>query len=243
VAVVNEAAARRLWPGRSPVGERLVMPERDLAFTVVGVAADIPALDPDAPVRPEVYWPYFQLTRWGSYIVVRTGGAPPPGLAAALRDRLAEVSPELEPARVSVLDELLGRRLVSPRFNALLLGGFAGVALLLAAVGITGLVAYRVTHRTREIGIRLALGATDTRVVQGFLWEGARLVAAGVAVGTVGALLLTRFLGSLLAGTSPTDPVTFGVVVTGMLLIGMVATWIPARRASRVDPQMALRAE
>lgn len=243
VAIVNEAAARRLWPGRSPIGERLVMPEMDLAFTVVGIAADIPAFDPDDPVRPEVYWPYFQLSRWGAFFVVRTGAEPPAGLAAAIRDRLANVAADLEPARVSVLDELVGRRLVSPRFNTLLLGSFAAVALLLAAVGIAGLIAYRVTHRVREIGIRLALGATQRRVVGAFLWEGGRLVVVGVAVGTVGALLLTRFLGSLLAGTSPTDPLAFGVVVVGMLLIGILAAWLPARRASRVDPLTALRAE
>jgi len=241
VAVVNEAAARRLWPGRSPIGERLV--EERLEFTVVGVAADIPGLDPDAPVRPEVYRPYFQHTRWGAHFVVRTDGVPSPGMGAAIRDRLGEVSAELEPAQVSALNDLLGRRLVSPRFNALLLGGFAAVGLLLAAVGITGLIAYRVTHRVREIGIRLALGATETRVVSGFLWEGGRLVVAGVAVGTGGALLLARFLGSLLAGTSPTDPSAFGAVAVGMLAVGLAAAWIPARRASRVDPITALRAE
>jgi putative ABC transport system permease protein len=243
VAIVNEAAARRLWPGRSAIGGRLVMTESGADFTVVGVAADIPSLEPDAPVRPEVYWPYFQLTRWGSFFVVRTDDAPPPGLAAAIRDRLGAVSPELEPAGVSTLGDLLDRRLVSPRFNAILLGSFAGVALLLAAVGIGGLVAYRVTHRVREIGIRLALGATDTTVARGFLWEGGRLVVAGVAAGTVGALALTRFLGSLLAGTSPTDPMAFGAVATSMLVIGLAAAWIPARRASRVDPLTALRAE
>ncbi|HEX9630995.1 MAG TPA: ABC transporter permease [Gemmatimonadales bacterium] len=242
VAIVNEAAARRLWPGRSPIGERLVMPEMGLEFSVIGLVADIPALRPDAPPRPEVFWPFFQLPRWGGYIVVRAeGGAP--GLAAAVRDRLREVSPELEPAQVSALDEVLGRRLVSPRFNVLLLGSFAGVALLLAAVGITGLVAYRVTHRVREIGIRLALGATDARVVSRFVWEGGRLVLLGVAIGTLGALGLTRLLGSMLAGTSPTDPATFAAVVLGMLGVGLAAAWLPARRASRVDPLTALRAE
>jgi ABC-type antimicrobial peptide transport system permease subunit len=144
---------------------------------------------------------------------------------------------------VSALDEVLGRRLVSPRFNVLLLGSFAGVALLLAAVGITGLVAYRVTHRVREIGIRLALGATDARVVSRFVWEGGRLVLLGVAIGTLGALGLTRLLGSMLAGTSPTDPATFAAVVLGMLGVGLAAAWLPARRASRVDPLTALRAE
>ena len=242
VAIVNEAAARRLWHGRSPIGERLVMPEMGLEFSVVGLAADIPALRPDAPPRPEVFWPFFQLPRWGGYIVVRAEGEAP-GLAAAVRDRLREVSPELEPARLSALDEVLGRRLVSPRFNALLLGSFAGVALLLAAVGITGLVAYRVTHRVREIGIRLALGATDARVVSRFVWEGGRLVLLGVAIGTLGALGLTRLLGSMLAGTSPTDPATFAAVVLGMLGVGLAAAWVPARRASRVDPLTALRAE
>jgi len=242
VAVVNEAAARRLWPGRSPIGERLVMPEMALEFSVVGLAADIPSLQPDVPTRPEVYWPFFQLTRWGSYFVVRTEGDVP-GLGAAVRDRLREISPELDPGRVSALDELLGRRLVSPRFNVLLLGSFAGVALLLAVVGIAGLVAYRVTHQVREIGIRLALGATDARVVARFVWEGGRPVLLGVAVGTAGALGLTRLLGSMLAGTSPTDPAVFFAVVAGMVGVGLAAAWLPARRVSRVDPLTALRAE
>lgn len=242
VAVVNETAARRLWPGRSPIGERFVMTGMGLEFSVIGVVADIPLLEPNVPVRPEVYWPFFQYTRWGGFIVVRAAGAPP-GLAAAIRDRLREVSPELEPARVSAFDDLVGRRLVSPRFNALLLGSFAGVALLLAAVGIAGLIAYRVSHRVREIGIRLALGATHTTVVARFVREGGILVATGVAVGAVGALGLTRLLGSMLAGTSPTDPATFTAVIVGMLAIGLVAAWIPARRASRVDPLTALRAE
>jgi predicted lysophospholipase L1 biosynthesis ABC-type transport system permease subunit len=218
------------------------MSEMGLEFSVVGLAADIPSLQPDVPTRPEVYWPFFQLTRWGSHFVVRTEGEAP-GLGAAMRDRLREISPELDPGRVSALDELLGRRLVSPRFNVLLLGSFAGVALLLAAVGIAGLVAYRVTHQVREIGIRLALGATDARVVARFVWEGGRLVLLGVAVGTVGALGLTRLLGSMLAGTSPTDPAAFTAVVAGMFGVGLAAAWLPARRASRVDPLTALRAE
>ena len=242
VAVVNETAARRLWPGRSPIGERLVMTRPNLELTVVGVVADIASLEPDAPVRPEVYWPFFQYTRWGAFIVVRAAGTPP-GLAMAIRERLREVSAELEPARVSALDDLVGRQLVSPRFNALLLGSFAIVALLLAAVGIAGLIAYRVGHRVREIGIRLALGATHASVVSRFVWEGGVLVAAGVVVGTLGALALTHLLGGMLAGTSPTDPLTFAVVVIGMLIVGGTAAWIPARRASRVDPLTALRAE
>jgi putative ABC transport system permease protein len=242
VAIVNETAARRLWPDRDPIGERLVMTEDGLEFTVVGVAPDIPSFQPDLPVRPQVFWPFFQLTRWGSFVIVRARGTPP-GLGNAIRARLRDVSSELEPARVSVLNDLVGRRLVSPRFNALLLGSFAGVALLLAAIGITGLVAYQVARRGREIGIRLALGATQGRVVTQFVREGFLLVAVGVALGTVGALALTRFLGSMLAGTSPTDPVAFGAVIVVMLAIGVVAAWTPARRATRVDPLRALRAE
>jgi len=236
------ALARRLWPGRSPIGERLVMTEQGLEFEVVGVVADVPSFEPDAPVRAEVYWPYFQLSRWGSFIVVRTRGNPP-GLATSIRDRLREMSAELAPSQMSALDDLIGRRLVSPRFNVLLLGSFAAVALLLAAIGIAGLVAYRVSHRVRETGIRLALGASGREVVTQFVREGAVPVAVGVAVGVVGALGLTRLLGSMLAGTSPTDPVTFAAVIGGMLAIGLGAAWIPARRASRVDPLSALRAE
>lgn len=242
VAVVNETLARRLWPGRSPIGQRLVMTRPAAEFAIVGVVADIPRFDPDAPVRPEVYWPYLQLTRWGAYFVVRTHGDPA-ALAAAIRSRLAEASAELEPSRVTPLTDLVGRYLVSPRFNALLLGSFAGVALLLAAVGIAGLTAYRVNHRVREIGVRLALGASERNVVSHFVREGGMLVITGVAAGTVGAIGLTRFLRGMLSGTSPTDPITFSAVMVGMLAIGFAAAWIPARRASRVDPIKALRAE
>jgi len=242
VAIVNETLARRLWPGRAAVGERFLMTREQLEFEVVGVVADVPAFQPDAPVRPEVYWPYFQLSRWGSFVVVRTQGDPP-GVANAIRARLSAITPEMEPSRVQPMNDLVDRRLVSPRFNALLLGSFAGVALLLAAIGIAGLVAYRVTHRVRETGIRLALGASGRMVVTQFVREGAILVGAGVGVGVIGALGLTRLLGSMLAGTSPTDPVTFAAVTVGMLAIGLGAAWIPARRASRVDPLEALRSE
>jgi putative ABC transport system permease protein len=242
VAVVNETLAARLWPGRSPIGQRLVMTRTAEAFTIVGVVADVPPFNPGAAVRPEVYWPYLQLTRWGAYFVVRTHGDRA-SLAGAVRKRLAEASPELDPSQVSLLDDVMARYLVSPRFNALLLSSFAGVALLLAAVGIAGLIAYRVSHRVREIGVRLALGASGGNVVAHFVREGGMLVVAGVAAGTVGAMGLTRFLRGMLSGTSPTDPVTFVAVTVGMLAIGFGAAWIPARRASRIDPIEALRAE
>lgn len=242
VAVVNETAARRLWPGQPALGQRFTIAAMEGELTVVGVAADVPPLRPDAPVRPEVYWPYFQAPRWGAYVVARgRGGAA--ALAAPLRARLRDVSPELEPAQVTGYPTIVHRRIVSPRFNVLLLGGFASVAVLLAAVGITGLVAYRVNRRTREIGIRLALGAGPAAVVGRFLREGAVLVGVGTLLGVAGAAAVTRLLGTMLAGTSPTDPATFGVVIVGMLGIGLAATWMPARRASRVDPLEALRGE
>jgi predicted permease len=244
VAIINETLARRLWPGRSPVGERIVIEvtEREAIMTVVGMVADVRPFQPDLPVRPAVYWPFFQLSRWGAYIVVRSDGTLP-GLPAAVRNRLRLVSAELEPSRVSTLDDFAGRQLVSPRFNALLLGSFAVVALLLAAVGISGLIAYRVSHREREIGIRMALGATTGEVVGQFVREGLVLVGIGVAAGAVGAVGLTRVLGAMLAGTSPTDPLSYVAVITGMLAIGVCSAWVPARRASRVDPLEALRAE
>jgi putative ABC transport system permease protein len=242
VAIVNETVARRFWPDRSPLGERLVMTEQNLEFTVVGVVADHRPFRPDAAVQPEVYWPFLQLTRGGSFVVVR---AEPftPALAAAVRNRLRAVAPELEPGRVSTLDERVAQQLVGPRFSALLLGSFAAVALLLAVIGIAGLIAYRVSHRVREIGLRMALGATTGAVVRQLVREGGVLVAVGVGAGVVGALALTRFLGAMLAGISPTDPTVFVAIVGVMLAVGLVAAWIPARRASRIDPQTALRAE
>jgi predicted permease len=242
VAIVNQALARRLWPDRTPIGERLEMVRPDLIFTVVGVVADVPPFEPRQPAQPEVYWPFFQYTRWGAHVVVRAEG-PAPGLPGAIAQRLREVSPELEPSRVSTLDELARRRLVSPRFNALLVGSFAGVALLLAVIGIAGMVAYRVSHRLREIGIRLALGATVGTVIAGFVREAGLLVLAGVGFGTVAALALTRLMRTMLAGTSPTDPAAFAAVTAGMLLVGLAAAWIPARRATRVAPHEALRSE
>jgi putative ABC transport system permease protein len=242
VAVVNEALARRLWPERSPIGERLIMTDPPLELTVIGVVADVPPFHPDAAASPEVYWPFFQFTRWASYVVVRAGGATP-NLAATIRDRLRGVSAELEPSGVSTLDDQVDRRLVSPRFNALLLGSFAAVAVLLAVIGVAGLIAYRVSRRGREIGVRLALGATAGAVVARFVREGGRLVLVGVVAGAAGALALTRYLRTMLAGTSPTDPATLLAVIGGMLAIGVAAAWIPARRASRVDPVTALRAE
>jgi putative ABC transport system permease protein len=226
------------------VGESLQIDlgDRQARVTVVGVVADVPPFQPNQPLAAEVYWPFFQETRWGAFVVVRAPGAPT-ALERTLSDRLRQVSPALDPGPLSTLSELVDQRLVSPRFNALLLSVFAVVALTLAAVGIGGLVAYEVSRRTREIGLRVALGARLPEIVRRFVVEGGTPVAAGVVAGTAGAMALSRFLGSMLAGTSPTDPVAFGAVVVGMLLVGLAAAVIPALRAGRVDPLTALRAD
>jgi putative ABC transport system permease protein len=242
VALVNETAARRLWPGVDPVGKSVWVDYPDAPLEVVGVVRDVPPLESGRPVEPEVYWPYAQLPRWGVFLVIRATGDP----AAVVRPaqaRLAELDPDLQAGRWSTLDELVGSELRQPRFTLLLVALFAAIAAILAAVGIYGLLSYVVARRTREIGVRMALGAERRRIETAVVAQALRLAVAGVVLGLAGAVAVSRLLQGLLHGVAPTDPWTYAAVAVLALAVTVVASWLPARRAGSLDPLEALRTE
>jgi putative ABC transport system permease protein len=241
VAVINETFARK-YLGTEPLGRRIYMMEHEADFTVVGVVRDVPPVKPGDDVAAEIFWSNRQAPRPATYFLVRTAGDPA-SVASAIRARLHDVDPDMHVSRVLTVREWLSRELVRPRFGAVLLTTFGALALLLAAIGTYGLIAYAVAQRTREIGIRMALGARPRAIVGEILARGMKLAGLGVALGFVGALGLTRLIRGMLAGVQANDPVSFGVSA-GLLVAGAVlACVLPARRASRVDPVVALRVE
>jgi predicted permease len=247
VVVVNEAFVRRHFPGADPIGRVLDRgapwwPGQPTQFTIVGVVADEPYLGVGRDADPATYYAHAQFPMGDMWLVVRTdlGAA---AVAPLLRERVWRLDPALPVEEVTPLRALLGTALAEPRFNASLLALFAGAALLLAAVGIYGILAYTVAQRTREIGVRLALGAAKGHVVRQVVGQGLRVAAAGVVLGTAGALALGRVLGALLQGVSGHDPAVLGGVALVLVSVAAAAAWLPARRASRIAPTVALRAE
>lgn len=243
VALINETAARRFWGDESPLGARLLPLEvGDTPLQIVGVVRDTPPFPPGTPVEPEVYWPYAQQTRWATYLTVRTAGDPGT-LVEAIRARLREVDPDLQASGWRSLEALRKRSLRSPRFAWFLIGAFAGVAAALAMVGVYGLLAYSVVQRRQELGIRLALGAQRKEIFATTLAQGLRWSSLGIGLGLLGAVALTRFLESLLHGVEPGDPVSFALSGLALLTVASVGCWLPAHRASRTDPVVALRSD
>jgi putative ABC transport system permease protein len=177
------------------------------------------------------------------WIVARTSLSNPATLANAIRGQLASLDRDIPLNQVRVFDEYMSRTLAKPRFNALLLSIFAGTALLLTAIGIYGVLAYSVSQRTNEIGIRIALGACQSNIFRLIVGQAMLLVAISMAIGLLGAFMATRFLGSLLYGVAAWDPITFASIATLITAVSFLACWLPARRAARVDPVIALRAE
>ncbi|HVG39302.1 MAG TPA: ABC transporter permease, partial [Pyrinomonadaceae bacterium] len=261
VALINETMARRYWPDGDPLGQRIFLgpPEemvpagilppgyRFIRWTIVGVIGDQKKRGLDQPVGPEV----FTLQEQGltndeparnMYFAIHTS-IPPTNLASAVRHQVQELDKEQPIAAVATMEELISDSLAQSRFGAITLGAFAALALTLAMAGIYGVMSYTVTQRTHEIGIRMALGARQSDVLRDVLREGMRLALAGGVCGLVLALALTRLLGSLLYGVSAADPVVYLSVGVVLLLVALVACLVPARRATRVDPLVALRYE
>ena len=241
VAILNETAARRYFGAAGPVRKRLRMKD-GRAMEIVGVVADVPPFTPGEPARPEIYWPYHQSPRWASYFVLRTAGDPA-ALAPLLTARLAAIDPDLAASQVATMEDLVNGELKRPRFNMLLIAVFAGLALTLAIVGVYGVIAASVEGRRRELGVRLALGASGRQLVGMVMREGMLLAAAGLAIGAAVALAVSRFARALLYGIQPTDPPTYLAIALVLALATLAACVIPARRASRVDPMEALRSE
>lgn len=240
VAVVNEALARRLWPGEDPIGRQL--PLLDDSLSVVGVVGNTRHEGLGQDPASEIYVPYLQQPTNSMQLAIRTA-TDPASLASAVRGQVAAIDPEQPVYNVATLEQMLSESMAPRRFNLLLLGLFALIALILAAVGIYGVMAFSVTQRTHEIGIRMALGAERRDVLRLVVRQGLRLTLAGVIFGVAGACALTRFLKSFLYGVRPTDPVTFVLVSALLVAVSILASYIPARRATRVDPMVALRYE
>ena len=246
VMVVNAVFARQVFPGEDPIGKRILLGDYDPEsprVTIVGVVADVKYSGLDETPRPTIYTPYAQNTWWPTmYLIVRTA-TPPDTQAAPVRAAIAALDPALPVSDLKPLRQIVGQSVAEPRFRATLVGLFAAVALLLAAIGIYGILTYAVGRRTREIGLRMALGARGRDVVALVLKQGMALAGAGTAVGLLGAFALSRLLSGLLFGIAPGIPPTLAVVAFLMLTVAFVACWLPARRAAAVDPMVALRAE
>ena len=241
VAIVNETFVRR-YLGSEPLGRRIHMNEHDANFTIVGVVRDVPPVRPGDDVQPQIFWSNRQVPRPATFFLVRTAGDPA-SVAVAVRARLHGVDPDIYVSRVRTVREWLSLELVRPRFGAVLLATFGALALVLAAIGTYGLIAYAVAQRTREIGIRMALGARPRMIVGEILGRGMKLAGLGVCLGIIGALALTRLIRGLLAGVTANDPLSFALSVALLIAGAALACVLPARRASRVDPVVALRSE
>jgi putative ABC transport system permease protein len=239
--VVNEAVAQRFFPGGDPIGKRLNLCSLDPKpcwLTIVGVVGNVHQYGLDAPPTLDVYWS----EGWPRYMVIRTA-SDPAALAQTAIGEIHKFDPNLPVTHVMTLDNLFSDSVSPRRFSTFLLGIFAGLALLLAAMGIYGVMSYVVSLRTNEIGIRMALGAQPRDIWRLVIGRGAQLALAGVALGLIGAFALTKLIASLLYGVKPTDPLTFGGVALLLVGVALLACYVPARRAMRVDPMVALRYE
>jgi len=243
VVLVNQGLAADLWPDQDPVGQHVAMWwGDDIEAEVVGVVGDVRLRTLDTDPGHTLYWPQAQLPDGGMTLVLRTS-VPPTELATSARNAVASVDPEVPVAQVETMEQVVSASLGSPRFLLILLGAFAVTAALLAAVGLYGVLAYTVTQRRAELGVRMALGAGGPDVVRLVLRHGMALALTGVALGLPAALLLSRFLESQLFEVSAADPLAYASVSVLLLVIAAVATLVPAWRAARVDPLQALRAE
>jgi predicted permease len=242
LAVVNEAAARAYLPGESPIGKQILGGRAGPWKTVVGVAADTKNQGLNQPALPEAFVNDTRIPNAANVLFMVRTIAGEDAFARALRDELRADHPGSF-AKIETLDDAIGQATASPRFNTVLLAAFAAIAFLMAIVGVYGVLAFAVTERSQEIGIRMALGATPAAVLSLVMKEGAVLVAAGALSGVAAALVLTRYLASLLYGVTAADPGTYAAVVIGLILAASAASFLPARRAAMLDPVVALRHE
>jgi putative ABC transport system permease protein len=244
VVVVNEAFARTNFPGEDPLGKRVTiyMKNDNQPCEIIGVVGDSKHMNLDAEVKPMSYWPHPELTYSGMTLVIRTKGEPT-AIAGAARNVIRTLDPEQPVADVRTMESLIGTSVARARFNTLLLTIFSTVALLLAGLGIYGVMAYSVAQRTHEIGVRMALGARATDVLRLVVRRGMALALAGVAIGVAASFALTWLMKTLLFNVSATDPLTFAGIPLLLIFVALMACLIPARRAAKVDPMVALRYE
>jgi putative ABC transport system permease protein len=239
VVMVNETLARRFWPNQNPVGKK-VWVGRLAPAEVVGVLGDVKNISLAADANPEVFLPFPQLP-WAHLNLNLRSAGDPPGLIRAVRAAIAQIDRDQPVTRMQTLEQVLAASASSQRFTMLLLGSFSATALILALVGIYGLVAYSVTQRSPELGVRIALGATRGDILKLVVVHGTKLALYGVVIGAAGSLILTRLLSGMLYRTSATDPLTFMLSAFLFTAAAMAASYIPARRATRIDPVQAFR--
>jgi len=246
VALINEAFVRRFFPGVNPIGQHVVLDrgdQGDFPMEVIGIVGDTKHEELGEIPKPEMYQPFSQAPDRRLWITLRLTSANLGGMQASVRRAVTEIDPDVYVAQLKPLTSMLSKHLAQPRFNMMLLGVFAGVAMILAAIGIYGVIAYSVAQRTREIGIRMALGAQRRDMLGMVLRQGLILVAMGIALGFVTSLGATRLLRTLLYGVAANDFSIYAIVMLLLSAAAFLASYIPARRAMRVDPMVALRYE
>jgi putative ABC transport system permease protein len=243
VVIVNETLARSVWPGEDPLGKTVLMSWGDeIAAQVVGVVGDVRLVGLETAPRGTLYWPQSQLPNGFMTIVVRgRNGQAPAG--TDLRARIGSIDPELPLTSIREMRDVVARSLGRPRLTLSLMSVFGGVALLLAAVGIYGVVAFSVGQRSHEFGLRMALGASSSDIGSLVLKQGLRLALLGVGLGIAGSLAASRLVASLLYEVGPRDPWTIAGIALVLVAVALAASFVPARRATRVDPFAALRVE
>ena len=242
VIIINEALAHRYWPDGDPLGQRLTVGFEKSPREIVGIVASVKQSTLSAGARPAMYLPHLQLPTGGMSIVIRTNGDPM-SLAALARTQIHSVDPTIPVTNTRTMDEIFSASVAQQRFSMLLVGVFGALAVILAAIGIYGVMGYAVTQRKHEIAVRMALGAKTNQVLKLILKDGLVLASLGVAIGLAGAFALTRLMSSLLFEVKPTDAQTFIAVSALLIFVALLACLIPARRATKVDPLVALRYE
>ena len=243
-ALVNQTMAKQLWPDREALGQRFRLTEDDDWFTVVGVVGDFRhgQGNNDRPIYPSAYVPYSFSPALSNGLIVRVSGNPA-GITGALREQIRQSDPSLPIFQVIGMEALRQRSFWRFKLFGWMFSAFGAAALLLASIGVYGVLSYSVSQRTQEIGVRVALGAGRGDVMRMIVGQGLRLAAIGIVVGLVGALGVTQVIKTLLYNVTPSDPVSFGLVATFLTIVAALASYIPARRAMAVDPIIALRNE
>jgi putative ABC transport system permease protein len=249
VAIVNETMVRQYWPGQNAIGRRFKLGDAndDVPWIqIVGIVADVRQMGLDEPVKAEMYFPYQQQGPYDFYtprdLVIRTSGDTA-GLVSSVRAIVHEVDPDQPVSNIATMSGVLGEEAAPRRMGMIMLVAFAGLALLLASLGIYGVLAYFVTQHTNEIGVRMAVGASPFNILALVLKKGMGLTLLGVGIGLAASFALTRLMSSLLFGVNASDPLTFVAVPLVLAAVALVACLIPARRAMKLDPTIALRYE